>query len=175
MTFLGRLPTALAFASTNYRIWRIYTEPESRKKYIEVMRRYNSFFHGSIQAHFVATIITLYALFETRRKGIGLPILIRQAPDEVRARLQPILDEANGIWRKKITIFRNELYAHLSNVNFEAKFADTKLTPNDIERLIELSKQLINGLSQAATRSTYAFNLDPATDMYSLLDKLLNS
>jgi hypothetical protein len=89
--------------------------------------------------------------------------------------LQPLLDEANGIWRKKITIFRNVLYAHLADVNFEKEFAEARLTPNEIERLIEISKLLINGLSQAATRSTHAFNSDPSTDTLSLLDKLISS
>jgi hypothetical protein len=51
----------------------------------------------------------------------------------------------------------------------------TGISPNEIERLIEISKELVKQLSYANDRSTFAFNLDPASDTYRLLDRLLKA
>jgi hypothetical protein len=166
----------VTFASMNYRIWRIYTEPSDRAKYLGVLQKYNPFFRTSLQAHFVATIITLYGLYETRRESISLTRLAQELSDaKVRSELQPLLDEANGIWRKKITILRNDVYAHLSDIDFGAKFSEASISPNEIESLIKLSKDLVNKISYADDRSSFAFNLDPASDTYNLLDRLLKA
>lgn len=79
--------------------------------------------------------------------------------------MQAPLDEAKSIWRK-ITILRSEVFAHLSDAYFEAKFAAAKLSPNNIERLIELLRQLVNKLSYqrttAPSHSTSTPRLTPA-------------
>jgi AbiU2 len=79
----------ITFASMNYRVWRIYTEPRGRAKYLDVLRRYNSFFLTSLQAHFLATVITLYNLYETRSKSISLSRLVQDASEELRSELRP--------------------------------------------------------------------------------------
>jgi len=166
----------VTFASMNYRIWRIYTEPGDRAKYLGVLQRYNSFFLTSLQAHFAAAIITLYGLYETRRDCISLARLTQELSDpKLRSELQPMLDDANGIWRKKITVLRNDVYAHLSDTDLVAKFSEASISPNEIERLIKLSKELVNKRSYANDRSRFAFNLDPARDTYNLLDRLLKT
>ncbi len=162
----------IKFAIMDYRIWRIYTEPGDRAKYLEVLRRYNSFFSTSLRAHFLAVIITLYSLYETRRDSISLSRLVQDTPDDkLRHELQPILDEARSIWRK-IAILRNEVFAHLSDTDCETKLADAKLSPNEIERLIELSKHLVNKLSYTSDHTVDVFNADPTTDTYKLLNTL---
>jgi hypothetical protein len=173
---IKQIADRITFASMNYRIWRIYTEPNDRAKYLRVLQKYNSFFHTSIQAHFATTIITLYGLYETRPRSISVSRLIKEVSDsKLLQELQPGLDEAHGIWRKKITILRNEVYAHLSDTDFDAKFAEASISPNEIERLIEVSKELVNKLSYANERSTFAFNLDPASDTYRMLNRLLSA
>lgn len=69
---LKQVADRITFASMNYRIWRICTEPGDRAKYVEVLRRYNSFFLTSLQAHFLATIVALYGLYEARSESISL-------------------------------------------------------------------------------------------------------
>lgn len=171
--FLKQVADRITFAAMNYRIWRIYTEPKDRTKYLNVLRKYNSFFLTSLQSHFLTTIITLYGLYETRTESISVGRLIQEMSDQnLRIELDPLLDEANSIWRKKITILRNDVYAHLSGAALGEKFSAANLSPNEIERLIELSKQIVNKLSYAHDRSTFAFNLDPASDTYNLLAKL---
>ena len=81
-----------------------------------------------------------------------------------------MLNEANSIWRKKITVLRNDVYAHLSDTDVLAKYSDAALSPNEIERLIDLSKQLVNKLSYANDRGAFAFNLDSACDTYNVLE-----
>jgi AbiU2 len=166
----------ITFASMNYRIWRIYTAPGDQTRYLRVLRDYNSFFLTSLRAHFVATVITLCGLYETRRESISLTRLAWDVSEpKLRSDLQPMLDKANTIWRKKITILRNDVYAHLSDIDFEVKFAEANISPDEIEALIKLSKNLLNKLSYANDRSTFAFNLDPASDTYNLLDRLLKT
>jgi hypothetical protein len=79
---LKQVADRVTSASMNYRIWRIYTEPGDRVKYLEVLRRYNSFFLTGLQAHFLATIIPLYGLYERRRAGISLIRLIETLPHD---------------------------------------------------------------------------------------------
>ena len=67
------------------------------------------------------------------------------------------------------------MYAHLSDIDIGAKFSEVRISPNEIERLIKLSKHLVNKLSYSNDRSTFAFNLDPASDTYNLLDRLLEA
>jgi hypothetical protein len=67
------------------------------------------------------------------------------------------------------------VYAHLSDIDFEAKFAEANISPDEIEAFIKLSKDLLNKLSYANDRSTFAFNLDPASDIYNLLERLLKT
>jgi hypothetical protein len=126
----------------------------------------------SLQAHFLATIVTLYNLYETRSESISLSRLVQDASEDLRSELRPMLNEANSIWRKKITVLRNDVYAHLSDTDVLAKYSDAALSPNEIERLIDLSKQLVNKLSYANDRGTFAFNLDSACDTYNVLDRL---
>ena len=166
----------ITFASMNYRIWRIYSEPGERAKYLGVLQRYNSFFLTTLQAHFVAAIVTLYCLYEIRRESIGLTRLVQELSDpKLGSELQPVLDEANSIWREKITILRNDVYAHLSDIDIGAKSSEVRISPNEIERLIKLSKHLVNKLSYSNDRSTFAFNLDLGNDTYNLLDRLLEA
>jgi hypothetical protein len=94
---------------------------------------------------------------------------------KLRAHLDTMLDEANRLWRKKITILRNEVYAHLFDSDAIKKFAEAHVTPNELATLIDISKQLLNAISHALDKSTFAFNLDPASDTYALLDVLLKA
>ncbi len=169
---LKKATDQITLASMDYRIWRIYTEPRDHAKYLKVLEKYILFVKTSRHAHLLATIIELYGLYETRPDSISLSRLVKDTPDDkLRRGLQPMLEEACGIWRK-IAILRSEV-AHLCDTDTDAAFRRANLSPNEIERLIELSKQLANRLSLASDRSASAFNLDPATDTYNLLDSLL--
>ncbi len=67
------------------------------------------------------------------------------------------------------------MYAHLSDTDLDAKFSEADVSPDEIERLIKLSKDLVNKLYYALDRSTFAFNLDTAGDTHRLLDRLLKA
>ena len=58
-------------------IWWIYKSKDTRPKYIDTMIDYVSFFETSIHAHFVAMILALYRLYETRRGTIKIPRLMQ--------------------------------------------------------------------------------------------------
>jgi len=160
----------IAAAYVNYQIWRVYTE--HRMKYLKVLRRYNSFFRASLQAHFAVTIIALYRLYETQPDTISFPILIRDVSDpNLRAHLDTMLDAAR-LWREKITILRNEVYAHPFDRNTIEKFAEEDVTLNKLASLIDISKQLLNAICHALHKRTFAFDIDPSDDTQALLDAL---
>jgi len=98
---LKQVADRVTSAFMNYRIWRIYTEPGDRAKYLEVLRKYNSFFLTGLQAHFLATIIPLYGLYERRPDGISLTRLIEALPSEqLRREMQATLGEAKASGEK---------------------------------------------------------------------------
>ncbi len=163
----------IIFASIDYRIWRIYSEPADREKYLPVIQKYSSFFSASRWAHFRATIITLYGLYERRPDSISLSCLVKDTPDgKLRRELEPMLDQALEIW-PKIAILRNKV-AHLCDTDTDAAFRRAELSPNELERLIELSKALLNKLSCAHHCGPFPVNAgDPRIDTNNLLNALL--
>ena len=70
------LQNALTVAGLNYEIWWVYKEKESRKRFVDTLNTYPLFFQTSLHAHFVAMIVSLYRLFETRNDTINIPQLI---------------------------------------------------------------------------------------------------
>ncbi len=72
-SYIKSLRDSIIAAEHNHDIWWIYKNKDTRPKYLDVMNSYLSFFQTSIHAHFVAMVIVLYRLYETRRDTISLP------------------------------------------------------------------------------------------------------
>ncbi|RZL97116.1 MAG: hypothetical protein EOO88_63040, partial [Pedobacter sp.] len=72
-------------ASLNYEIWRVYRDildqaeiySEVGKDYVDRMNAYPLFFQPSIHAHFVATLVALYRLYETRSDTYNIPSFLK--------------------------------------------------------------------------------------------------
>jgi hypothetical protein len=165
-------------AEHNHDIWWIYKSRDSRPKFIDVMNTYLAFFQTSIHAHFVAMIIALYRLYETRRDTISLPQLLKlldsdhSLSDDARNRVHKLMQEAKPIWIK-IGIIRSEVFAHLNNEkDIEESFKRADLKYRHFKDLIELSKTIINVITHDYARSTHAFNLSAEFDTKALLTDL---
>ncbi len=165
-------------AEHNHDIWWIYRSRDTRPKFIDVMDRYLAFFETSKYAHFVAMIIGLYCLYETRRDTISLPQLLKlldsdhSLSDDARNRVHELMQKAKPIWIK-IGIVRSEGIAHLSNerdIEESCKRADLKY--RHFKDLIELSKTIINVITHDYARSIHAFNLSAEFDTKALLTDL---
>ena len=169
---IKRIHDSILAADLHHRIYWIYKNREDRARYIETMNEYLGFFASSIQAHFIAIVVILYAAYENRRDTVNLVKLYRGSQAELKRTLGSDFDRAVTIW-KKIAVLRNNHFAHVAeHLEIDAVFETAGLTYAEIKELIELSKKIINSLSYTEDRSTFVESLDSAKDTYRLLEKL---
>ncbi len=89
-------------------------------------------------------------------------------------RVAELMLNAKRLWIK-ISIVRSEVFAHLSDgKDIEDSFKKADLQYRDFKDLIELSKTIINAISQDYNRSTHAFNLSAEFDTKALLTDLMS-
>lgn len=177
---INNLWNTVITAEHNHDIWWIYKSKDTRPKFLDTMNEYLSFFKTSIHAHFVAMIIALYRLYETRHNTINIPRLLqfleRNHPlsnDTVNS-INELMAQAKPIWIK-VGIIRSEIFAHLTNErNVEESFQKAKIQYGQFKELIELSKKLTNKIGQDYNRNTHAFNLSSISDTEALLTDLSN-
>ncbi len=171
------LQNALTIASLNYEIWWLYKEKESRKRFVDILNSYPLFFQTSLHAHFVAMIIALYKLFETRPDTVNIPKLIEFLEREgsiPQTEIQLIRSQINQIkplW-VKVSILRNNLFGHTSNaLDNENIWKKANVTPNELKRLIDDSKWILNEITCTWDRSSHAY-LSATEDTVQLLEDL---
>lgn len=152
-------------AGLNYEIWWLYKGAETRPLYLERMKRYSPFFQTSIHAHFVALIVALYRLYETRKDthniSLILDLLEKKGALEagVLASLRGRYDALKPLWIK-VSILRNNVFGHDSLEYSEGEaFAVAQLTPDDLRDLWLGTCDLLNELTHAWDKSVHAFNL----------------
>ena len=167
-------------AEHNHDIWWIYKSKDTRSKFLETMNDYVSFFQSSIHAHFVAMIIALYRLYETRRDTINIPRLLQlleqhhSLSDDAVTSINDLIAQAKPIWIK-VGIIRSDIFAHLTNErSIEESFDKAEIKYGQFKELIELSKKITNAIGQGYNRNTHAFNLTSEIDTKALLTDLWN-
>ncbi|MCW7073999.1 MAG: hypothetical protein OCU20_09050 [Methanophagales archaeon] len=172
------LQNALTVAGLNYEIWWIYKEKESRERFVDTLNAYPLFFQTSLHAHFVAMIIALYRLFETRKDTVNIPQLIKLFKKEGTfprmefQRLESEIEQIKPLWIK-VSILRNKLFGHRSNaLDNEDIWKEASVTPNEFKKLIEDSKRILNEMTSIWNRSSHAFNLSATEDTMDLLEDL---
>jgi hypothetical protein len=69
-------------AILNFEIWWVYKSSDTRPKYVGVMNEYQPFFVTAIHAHFVALLVALYSLYETRPDTHNVPQLLNGLKSE---------------------------------------------------------------------------------------------
>lgn len=178
--YIENLRGTIITAELNHDIWWIYKSKDTRPKFIDIMNSYLSFFQASNHAHFVAMLIALYRLYETRRDTISLPhllkILDRDHPlsDNALSSVSELMQKAKPIW-KKVGIIRSEVFAHSNDErNTEESFKKAGIKYRHFKELIDLSKTIINNITNDLSRNTHAFNLSAEFDTKRLLTDLLN-
>lgn len=176
--YIDELRHTVTVAGLNYEIWWTYQGKDTRPKYLTVMNRYSLFFQTSIHAHFVALIVSLYKLYETRGDTYNVPQFLRALrrdaalPAAELGNLDRHLQELRPLW-KKIGVLRNKVFGHSSKAHTSSQaFREAGVTPNDLRDLLERSKVLLNELTQTLERSSHAFNLGSREDTERLLTHL---
>lgn len=175
---IGALRHSANIASLNYDIWWVYKSKKYRPVYASTMNRYLGFFDTSIHAHFVALLLALYPMYETRRDTFNIPRLLKILEKEDRvsastlAKANALFVEAKPLWIK-VGILRNNAFGHRSDSKtIEEIFKEADITTNQLKRLIELTKRLLNTVTRALDGSVHAFNLAASDTTVKVLQDL---
>lgn len=175
---IRELQEAATVAGLNYEIWWAFKSGDTRPKYIDVLNRYLGYFHVAIHAHFVAMLMALYRIYETREDTHNFPGLVDRLEgdgalnaDVVKSLRSQYLG-LKPLW-VKVSILRNEGFGHRSlDLATDAVFAKAGVTPNEFKELVERTKSMLNELTGALRDSTHAFNLSATRDTLRMLDDL---
>ena len=164
-------------ARLHFEIWWAYGDPNNPALYSQVMDRYSTFFITSKNAHFVATILPLYRIFETRSDTVNLPQLLKKLREvKVLQSIQLIEFEnefltAKPVW-VKIATLRNEVFGHRSNkFTVEASFKKAGISANDIFDFIDKTLNLLNKVDLQLNSNSYqAFQTNSGEDIRQILN-----
>lgn len=172
------LQHALIVAELNYEIWWVYKEKESRARFVDVLNGYPLFFQTSLHAHFVAMIVSLYRLYESRKDTINLPQLLallkskRAISIQEVKRLEAEMIPIKPLW-VKVAVLRNKMFGHRSNaLDSDRVWKEAAVTPKQFKQLIDESKRILNEITSLWNRSGHAFNLSATKDTVKLLKNL---
>jgi hypothetical protein len=172
------LQNALTVAGLNYEIWWIYKEKESRKRFVDTLNDYPLFFQTSLHAHFVAMIVSIYRIYETRKDTTNMPQLVKQLrklntiPTEDLKKIDSDIEKLKALWIK-VSVIRNKMFGHrTNNMDHDGIWEEANVTPNQFKQLIDDSKSILNDLTPLWNRSGHAFNLSATKDTVDLLEDL---
>lgn len=167
--YVDALRHSAKVASLNYEIWWVYKSKEHHPVFVSMMNRYLGFFDTSLHAHFVALLVALYPMYEIRRDTFNIPRMLNIIEKEQSisaraiAKANALYTEAKPLW-VKVGILRNNAFGHRSDSKaMEEIFKDADITPNQLKKLIDITKSLLNTVTRALNGSVHAFNCS-ATD-----------
>jgi hypothetical protein len=139
--------------SRSYTIWWALVNKENYDRYKNVIDSHEDYFATIIQSLFQGFSVITYQLFERRKNTTSLPILLEElsATDSALARsLQDEIKQMEPLLGKAFSI-RCKIYAHRNkSLAPEAVFNDAKLSPNDMEAIVSLSKKIILSIGEVA-------------------------
>jgi len=178
-SYIEELRHTTTVAGLNYEVWWVYKGKDTRPKYVDGMNKYSLFFQTSIHAHFVALLVELYRLYETRNDTYNIPGLIKELRDqnafsnEVLEEIERLYkDEAKPLWIK-VSILRNKAFGHRSNAHtVKGVFEEAEVKPNELRSLVEVTKKLMNRITNEWDRSAHAFNLGSRESLINLLEDI---
>jgi hypothetical protein len=176
--YISDLQQTVTAAGLNYEVWWTYKNEDNRPEFVDAMNGYTVFFKTSIHAHFVALLVALYRLYETREDTFNIPSLLRllranSTFDRVTLdKLDAMYAAAKPLW-VKVSILRNKAFGHRSQAHTVAEvFQEAAVSPNELKALVERTMELLNVLTLAWDRSVHAFNLGAGEDLIRLLNDI---
>ncbi len=173
--YVEELRRTTTVAWLNYEIWWVYKEKDTRKEYLSTMNMYGAFFQTAIHAHFVALLLELYRLYETRKDSYNISAFLkllksRKAVSPSTAEeLEVTYAKAKPLWLK-VSILRNKAYGHRAKaLTVSEVFEEASVKPDELRHLVELTRTLLNTATHALEGSVHAFNLSARDDTLSVL------
>ena len=164
----------ITVSKLNYEIWHIYKEKENRT----IIEIYPLFFKTSLHAHFVAMIVSLYRLYETRPDTVNIHQLIKllkiedSIPNPELKRIESEIKKIKPSWIK-ISDLRNYMFAHRSNaLDYDEILKKAKVKPCQLKQLIDESKRILNEITLLWNRSSLGSGLSSTKDTVNLLEDL---
>lgn len=177
-TYVDELRHTVVVAMQNFDIWWVYKQRQDRTRYINVLNAYPAFFQTSLHAHFVALIVALYRLYETRNDTFNLTELMKRVESETAISPQSLsaikrkIAAARKQW-VKVCILRNEAFGHRAHSRSVSEvFKKAGVTPNELRGLIHRTKNIMNAISCELDNSTHTFNLRATADTRRILNDL---
>lgn len=141
--YVNELRHTATTAGFNYDIWWVYKGADTRPKYLKSMNRYTLFFQTSLHAHFIALLVELYRLYETRSDTFNVPSLLKLLKSKnavSSAELHTLSSRyaaVKPLWLK-VNILRNRAFAHRSSAHTVAEvFKEAGVTPEELRHLVE--------------------------------------
>lgn len=178
---IKELQDAATAASLHYDVWWVLKSKDSRPQHVRTMNKYLQFFRSSISAHFVAMLVALYRVYETRKDTHNITVLIKEIENQnllsaqALASIKQKCESAKPLW-VKISILRNEVFGHRTIGNdSDSVFIKANLKPNDLRDLVSITKEILNDLTGHLRDSMHAFNLSATQDTKKLLEDLSKS
>ena len=175
---LDSLGLTITEARWHFQIWEALQEQRADPAAVRVMNKYLEFFRSTQAAHFDATIVNSYQLFETRTDTVNFSTLktalkaleardIDKEPELVR-----LQGEIKPLWIK-IAHLRNNVVGHYSSAKPQIElFNDSKITPEDIWSFFKLTMALHQGITRPRNRNIEAFNINGKPATVALIDAL---
>ena len=173
---LEALLKTVQVAWTNYEIWWLYRC--DRPQYVEVMNRYLGFFSCSIHAHFLAMLMALFKLGDTRDDSASLRRLLLEArinpkiDAAVLAEAESKLDQLEPSF-KKIRTLRNKVFAHLDlRLSYDEVFAQAGITGDELRDAIRNLLAILNGIVHSRQRTMWSLQAGAKSATRRMLDAL---
>jgi hypothetical protein len=145
-------------------VWWFYEGDQSRPAILDAMNEYPEFFRYDSHAHFVAFVVHLAGLLETRSDTVNLEALISEAtatnalPGTLTGQTEPVLVGLKPL-RRAVMILRSNLFAHRSSsMSYAEAFKTAAVTPNELRRGTESLLSLVNLLLRSRGLPEQSFN-----------------
>jgi DNA-directed RNA polymerase subunit F len=164
-------------ADLHYTIWWIYRH--EGPTYKKVMNEFLGFFRASLGAHFVAMVLELYKLLDSRTDSVSLKSLLEEAGkfSELDAETIDTLKEkvaTLGPMREKVALLRHKLFAHRDReLSYDSVLASAAVKPDDFRDLIDRAFDILNEVFVVRRMGTWPRDHRTGRDTHRLLDTLV--
>src|SRR5262249_55156143 len=161
-----------------YDVWAFLRDATRRPSTYDLIdAHFSEFFTFTIEAHFVAFVVHMAALFE-RKDTINLRTLAGEMeaenmPSQAVAEVDALFRDANPL-AAKVAILRNNVFAHRSaSISYALAFEMADVTEGQLLKLTEIALDIVNQLLRARTLPDQNFNPAAREQAGALIEALL--
>lgn len=154
----------VARARIFFDVWWFYEGDQTRPGILDAMNEYPEFFRYDGHAHFVAFVVHLAGLLETRSDTVNFDALIREAAetgaleDTLTSKAEAALAPLKPL-RRAVMILRSNLFAHRSSsMTYAEAFKTAAVTPNELRTGTESLLSVVNLLLRSRGLPEQSFN-----------------